>query len=40
VTVGTILFLALLAWVFALSVILVITLRRTPAATPAKVAEP
>ena len=40
VTVGTILFLALLAWVFALSVILVITLRRTPAATPAMVAEP
>ena len=40
VTVGTILFLALLAWVFALSVVLVITLRRTPAATPAKVAEP
>jgi hypothetical protein len=40
VTVGTILFLALLAWVFALSVILVITLRRTPAATPAKVAGP
>jgi hypothetical protein len=40
VTVGTILFLALLAWVFALSVILVITLRRTPAATPANVAEP
>jgi hypothetical protein len=40
VTVGTILFLALLAWVFALSVILVITLRRTPPATPAKVAEP
>ena len=40
VTIGTILFLALLAWVFALSVILVITLRRTPTATPAKVAEP
>ena len=40
VTIGTIVFLALLAWVFALSVILVITLRRTPAATPAKVAEP
>jgi len=40
VIVGTILFLALLAWVFALSVILVITLRRTPAATPSKVAEP
>ena len=40
VTVGTILFLALLAWVFALSVILVITLRRIPAATPARVAEP
>jgi hypothetical protein len=39
VTVGTILFLALLAWVFALSVILVITLRRIPAATPANVAE-
>ena len=40
VWVGTILFLALLAWVFALSVILVITLRRTPASTPAKIAEP
>lgn len=39
VTVGTILFLALLAWVFALSVILLITLGRTPAATPANVAE-
>ena len=40
VTIGTIVFLSLLAWVFALSVILVITLRRTPAATPAKVAAP
>jgi hypothetical protein len=39
VTIGTILFLALLAWVFALSVVLVITLRRTPTATPAKVTE-
>ena len=39
VTIGTILFLALLAWVFALSVILLITLRRTPAATSAYVAE-
>jgi hypothetical protein len=40
VTVGTILFLALLAWVFALSVVLVITLRRTAAAIPANVAGP
>ena len=37
--VGTIVFLALLAWVFALSVVLVISLRRT-AVVPANVAQP
>jgi hypothetical protein len=39
VIVGTIVFLALLAWVFALSVVLVISLRRTAVAAPADVAQ-